>query len=267
MTSPDLPVTPRPAATILLVRDGPDGIEVFMATRHQGSSYMPGLLVFPGGAVDAGDSDPRILARLTPGERALADLKSRIAGIREAFEEAGFLFAREAAGDALVDADRLETLVERYRAAIHKSEVALAEMVEAEGLVLTPERLIPFAHWVTPVIRSKRFDTRFYVAAAPHGHEGAHDRHELIDSRWITPSEAIAEWEREQIRLAFVTRSNLRLLARSHTVAEALAAAAARRIVTVEPRPFDSADGPALRIPADAGYDITEILVKDSGIG
>ena len=260
------PVVPRPAATILLVRDGTDGLEVFMATRHQGSSFMPGLLVFPGGRVDDGDSDPRLLAPLAPESRAHPDLISRIAAIREVFEEAGFLFARPLEEETIVGADRLRALSAAYRKRIHQGEATLAAMVESEALALVTDRLIPFAHWITPPISPKRFNTRFYIAAAPHDQEGAHDDRELIDSRWIRPSDAIAESDRGQARIAFVTRSNLRLLGRSATVSDALAAAASRRIVTVEPQPFERADGPALRIPVEAGYDVTEVLVKDTGI-
>jgi len=266
MNIPNPPVTPRPAATILLVRDGPAGIEVFMATRHQDSSFMPGLLVFPGGRIDEGDSDPRLLAGLADEDRALDHLASRLGGIREVFEEAGFLFARDKAGASIIGADRLESLA-AWRSRIHRREATLAEMTEAEGLALVPRRLVPFAHWVTPRIRSKRFDTRFYLAEAPHGQEGIHDDRELVDSRWVRPLDAVAEADRGSIRLAFVTRSNLKLLARSATVAEALQAAAEWRIVTVSPELFDSPEGPALRIPADAGYEVTEVLVKDTGAG
>lgn len=263
----DLPASPRPAATVLLVRDGTDGLEVFMATRHQGSSFMPGLLVFPGGRVDEGDSDPRILASLTPENRGHPDLISRIAAIREAFEEAGFLFARPIEQMGIIGAERLGVLSAAYRKRLHQGEITLATMVEAETLALVTERLIPFAHWVTPKLGSKRFDTRFYIAEAPHGQEGAHEDRELVDSRWIKPLDAIAAADQERARLAFVTRSNLRLLARSTTVHDAMAAAASRRIVAVEPQPFEGPDGPALRIPADAGYEVTEVLIKDSGIG
>jgi 8-oxo-dGTP pyrophosphatase MutT (NUDIX family) len=267
MNFPDPPVTPRPAATILLVRDGNGGIEVFMATRHQDSSFMPGLLVFPGGRVDPADSDPRILAGLAAEDRALDDLASRIGGIREVFEESCFLFAREAGGASIVGAARLDALAAAYRSRIHRREITLADMIEAEKLALAPRLLVPFAHWVTPRIRSKRFDTRFYLAAAPHGQEGTHDDRELVDSRWVRPLDAVAEADRGLVRLAFVTRSNLKLLARSATVSEALGETARRRIVTVSPELFDSPEGPALRIPADAGYDVTEVLVKDTGAG
>jgi 8-oxo-dGTP pyrophosphatase MutT (NUDIX family) len=109
---PHPPAVPRPAATVLLLRDGPEGIEVFMATRHQGSSFMPGVLVFPGGGVDPDDAAPGLI----DGGPLHDDAISRIAGVREIFEEAAFLLARPAAGGDLVGADRLEKIVADHRA-------------------------------------------------------------------------------------------------------------------------------------------------------
>ncbi|HTJ62309.1 MAG TPA: NUDIX hydrolase [Alphaproteobacteria bacterium] len=252
------PAVPRPAASVLLLRDSPNGIEVFMATRHQGSSFMPGVLVFPGGAVDAEDAD------LAPANGP-EDAVSRIAGIREVFEEAGFLLARAKGQDNLVPPVRFADLLHRYRASLAAGEGSFAAMLAVEGLVPATDLMVPFARWITPVIRKKRFDARFFLARAPEGQIGAHDDQELINSRWIGAAEALDAVKRGEVKIVFVTRSNLGLLAKSRTVEEALAAARARPIVPVEPQLFDHADGPALRIPADAGYDITEILVRDVG--
>ena len=265
--SPSAPAVPRPAATLLLVRDGPNGLEVLMARRHQQSSFMPGLLVFPGGRVDAGDGDAGLRDALPPDLRALPDLVSRIGAIREAFEELGILLARPAGTQALIDRERLAQIAEAHRQRIHAARDGFAAMIADETLTLAPDCLIPFAHWITPPISPKRFDTRFYVALAPEGQDGIHDTHELVSTDWVAPLDALAQAEAGDVRIAFVTRSNLKLLSRSRTVAEALQAAKERKIVTVEPQPFDLPDGPALRIPADAGYDILEVLVRDTGIG
>jgi 8-oxo-dGTP pyrophosphatase MutT (NUDIX family) len=252
-------VIPRPAATVLLLRDGPDGIEVFMATRHQRSSFMPGILVFPGGAVDPDDFDPSLLGDASP------EYAPRVAGIRELFEEAGFLLARPRGEAGLVDARHVEPLLASSRQSLCKGEAVFSAVMRDAGLVPAIDCLVPFARWVTPKFRSKRFDARFYLARAPAEQSGIHDDHEMIDSRWITPARALEETARGKIRVVFVTRSNLALLARSRMVDEALAAARDRQIVTVEPQVFEHPDGPALRIPADAGYDVTEILVRDIG--
>jgi 8-oxo-dGTP pyrophosphatase MutT (NUDIX family) len=265
---PDPPAVPRPAGTVLLLRDSPHGIEVFMATRHQGSSFMPGVLVFPGGAVDPDDSAPSLIDGVGPGLPDIGlpdDATSRIGGVREIFEEAAFLLARPVGGGDLVGADRLERIVASHRAALCAGDKAFSAIMAEEGLRPAIDLMVPFANWITPVIRKKRFDARFYLARAPEGQIGAHDEQELINSRWITPAEALAAQARGEIKVVFVTRYNLGLLAKSRTVDEALAAARARTIVPVSPEPFDHPDGPALRIPAEAGYDVTEVLLRDVG--
>ena len=255
-------IVPRPAASVLLVRDGPGGVEVFMATRHQRSSFMPGILVFPGGAVDADDVHPALFDQHST---AASDRLARIAGVRELFEEAGFLLARPRGEARLAEAHQVEPMLATTRKGLCDGELAFSGVMDAAGLVPATDHLIPFAHWITPQYRTKRFDARFYIARAPEGQSGAHDDQELIDSRWITPAEAFAETAAGNIRIVFATRSNLALLAKSGTVDEALAAARERRLVTVEPREFDSPEGPALRIPADAGYDVTEVLMRNIG--
>jgi len=255
-------VVPRPAATVLLVRDSPGGIEVFMATRHQRSSFMPGILVFPGGAVDADDAHPVLL---DPESSTISDRLARIAGVRELFEEAGFLVARPRGEGQLVEARHVEPLLATARQGLCKGELRFSGVMESAGLVPAIDLLVPFAHWITPVHRTKRFDARFYVARAPDGQSGAHDDQEMIDSRWIRPADAFAETAAGKIRIVFATRSNLSLLAKSATVGEALEAARRRRVVTVAPQQFDSPGGPALRIPANAGYDVTEVLMRDIG--
>jgi 8-oxo-dGTP pyrophosphatase MutT (NUDIX family) len=259
------PVTPRPAATVLLLRDGPTGLEVFMAVRHQGSSFMPGIWVFPGGAVDPDDAAPGLL---DPAEAAMPlpeDTVSRVAGVREVFEEAGFLLARPKGTGELVAQDRFEHFHETHRTGLSGGETTFSAVMAAEGLVPAIDLMVPFARWITPVIRKKRFDARFYLARAPEGQVGAHDDRELINSRWTNIEDALSAQARGEIKIVFVTRSNLSLLGKSRTVDEALAAARARTVVPVQPQLVDSPDGPMLRIPPEAGYDITEVLVRDVG--
>jgi 8-oxo-dGTP pyrophosphatase MutT (NUDIX family) len=261
----DPPAVPRPAATVLLLRDGPDGIEVFMATRHQGSSFMPGILVFPGGAVDPDDADPSLIDAASAGGTLPDDAISRIAGVREIFEEAAFLLARPSGQPDLLVKDRFERILADHRGPLCGGERIFSAIMAEEGLCPAIDLMVPFARWITPVIRKKRFDARFYLARAPDGQIGAHDERELINSRWTTVADALAAHARHEIKIVFVTRSNLSLLAKSRTVEEALAAARSRKVVPVQPELFDHPDGPALRIPAEAGYDVTEVLVRDVG--
>jgi hypothetical protein len=165
----------------------------------------------------------------------------------------------------LIPSGRFADLLHTYRAPLAAGEGSFAAMLEQEGLVPAIDLMVPFARWITPIIRKKRFDARFYLARAPEGQIGAHDEQELINSRWILAVEALDAQARGEIKVVFVTRSNLGLLGKSRTVDEALAAARARTIVPVQPELFDHPDGPALRIPSNAGYDVTEILVRDVG--
>ncbi len=250
-----------PAATILLLRDSPGGIEVFMVKRHHQIDFTPGALVFPGGKVFEGDSHAA-LENLTDG---VADWSTEMralgaAAIREVFEESGILLAREEGASDFISAARADTL-QHYRAPLDKREVGLAEMLHKEKLRLACDRLARFAHWITPEMMPKRFDTHFFLAAAPEGHLGKHDGRESVDSIWIRPEDAIAD--RKRWNVIFPTKLNLMKLAQSKTVADALAAARANPPVSVTPWTEQGPDGMILRIRDDAGYTQTTALMKD----
>jgi hypothetical protein len=211
--------------------------------------------------VDPDDSEPGLVAAGAPPEDAV----SRVAGVREIFEEAAFLLARPNGQADLVGPDRLERILAKHREPLCGGERAFSAVMAEEGLSPAIDLMVPFARWITPVIRKKRFDARFYLARAPEGQIGAHDERELINSRWTTVADALEAHARREIKIVFVTRSNLSLLAKSRTVDEALATARGRTVIPVWPELFDHPDGPALRIPAEAGYDVTEVLVRDVG--
>ena len=253
---------PVPAATILIVRDGADGLEVFMVKRHHQIDFVAGALVFPGGKVAKGDLDAT-LADFIDGADALAgDMQGlAAAAIREAFEESGILFARAAGESDLVSAERLAAL-EQYRVPLEKGEIGLIEMLRAEKLRLAFDRLARFAHWITPENMPKRFDTHFFIAAAPSGHRGRHDGRESVDSVWIAPSQAVAD--RERWNVIFPTKLNLMKLAKASNVEEAVAAACANPPLTVTPWVEESAEGSRLRIRDDAGYEQTSALLREA---
>ena len=258
------PVTPRLAATVMLLRDGAEGLEVFMVVRHYAIDFASGALVFPGGSVDAADrtlaADP-VRCPCPTGVDA-AGLVLRVAAIRETFEECGILLARPRGESGLVGAARLAGIDERHRDALHKGAITLAAIAEAEDLVLATEALTPFAHWITPATQSKRFDTHFFLAAAPADQQGLHDGHESVDSVWIHPAAALAGVEGGTYKMVFATQLNLTKLDRSLTAAAAIAAAQASRVVTVLPEGVKTADGKRrLRIPAEADYGGEEFVV------
>lgn len=243
-----------PAATIMLVRDGAQGLEVFMVVRHHKIDSFSGALVFPGGKVDKGDTNNNVRTRVD-GADGLDDweFSMRVAAIREAYEECGVLLAREEGTGALVNAARLRAL-QPMRNGLNKSELSIGDVLEKGGLRLAADLLTPFAHWITPNLMPKRFDTRFYVAAAPEDHLAVHDGSESVDSVWIRPADALAEAEAGRRTVIFPTRMNVLKLGRSSFVADAIETARKTPVVTVEPK----VDGAVLRIPAEAGYGVTE---------
>lgn len=243
-----------PSATIMLTRDGAAGLEVFMVVRHHKIDSFSGALVFPGGKVDKGDTHDNVRARID-GADGLDDreFSMRVAAIREAYEECGVLLAREEQTGELVNASRLRML-EPFRDALNKNELDIGGLLEKGGLRLAADLLTPFAHWITPNIMPKRFDTRFYLASAPEDHLAVHDGSESVDSVWIRPSDAIAEAEAGTKTVIFPTRMNVLKLGRSPNVAHAIEIARSKPVVTVEPK----VDGKVLRIPAEAEYDVTE---------
>ena len=253
----------RPASTVLLLRDVPAGMEVFMVVRHHQIDFASGALVFPGGSVDPGDRDPRVRLGCA-GAEGLEDeaLAFRVAAIREAFEECGVLLARPRGAEALVGADRLARLEERYRRALERDEIRIADMLEAEDLELACDWLVPYARWITPEIMPKRFDTWFFLATAPADQIAVHDGTESVDSVWIRPQDACAEADAGRRTVIFPTRMNLEKLARSRSVAEAFAAARAEPVVTVLPRVEKAPGGRIMRIPIEAGYGISEVHLE-----
>ena len=219
-----------------------------MVKRHHQIDFASGALVFPGGKLAPGDNDPRLRALCDGADAYDGELLALAAcAIREAFEESGILLARKAGRSELITGEEAEALGV-HRDALNKEVLPLADFLEAHGLRLALDTLTVFARWITPDMMPKRFDTWFFIAAAPEGQLGAHDGHESVDSVWTTPAAAIAEPERWTV--IFPTRMNLLRLGRSASVAEAIEAARVAKLVTVTPW----VEGKVLRIQPDAGY-------------
>ena len=251
MSETKKPPVPLASATILLLRDGEHGLEVFMVKRHHQIDFASGALVFPGGKVDDHDRDPA-LRNHSDGAQNLDDLRLSLAAcaIREGFEESGILLARKPGTANYIDA-AAATALGPWRPKLNASEAGLVEFLTRENLRLATDALVPFAHWVTPVFMPKRFDTYFYVAEAPTGQLGRHDGSESVDSVWVNPLEAI---EDKRWTIIFPTKMNLIKLGKAKTAAEAIATARATPVVTVEPKAVKRDDGQFLTIPEEAGY-------------
>jgi len=212
-------VTIRQAATVMFVRDNPDP-EVFMLRRNLASEFVAGAYVFPGGAVDPGDRDPALLARVHGRSDAEASallgvpdggLGFWVAAIREAFEEAGVVLARGAGDGEPVSLDDPVTAArfEEARLAIGRGERPFLDFVSSEDLILDAGALHLFSHWITPAGAPRRYDTWFFVAEGPLGHAYLHDDTETVESVWARPAHALERSKRGEIELIFPTMRSL----------------------------------------------------------
>jgi glyoxylase-like metal-dependent hydrolase (beta-lactamase superfamily II)/8-oxo-dGTP pyrophosphatase MutT (NUDIX family) len=219
----------RPAATVLLLRDGSLGPEAFLLQRTKRAAFLAGAHVFPGGALDKADQDPRVLRRVAGLNDAGASerlglpsggLAYWVAAVRECFEEAGILLAEGEDGRAL-DAQQAARLAQ-YRGMLHAGKLAFAEFLERERLLLRARDLAYFGHWITAPGRARRFDTRFFLALAPEGQDGSHDGTELIASLWLRPQEALEREASGAMDLVFATKNTLADLTRFARARDAL---------------------------------------------
>ncbi|WP_061027163.1 NUDIX hydrolase [Bradyrhizobium sp. CCH5-F6] len=247
----------RPASTILLLRDGAQEVEVFMMVRHHQIEFNSGALVFPGGSVDAGDKEIVARTELYSGGEGLSeeDRGFRIAAIRETFEESGILLARPKGSTAEIDGARAGEIADKHRLALNEHNISFQSILADNGLQLALDTLVPYAHWITPEGMPKRFDTWFFLAAAPPDQLGAHDGRESTDSIWVSPREAVEGGESGRFKLPFPTTRNLIRLAKQPNVSAAIEHARGLSIVTVMPVMTKTETGRQLRIPREAGYD------------
>lgn len=252
---PDPPAETRLSATILLIRDAREELEVFMVERHHQIDFAEGALVFPGGKLEASDAG---LADHCRDAHLYSEVGNalRVAAIRETFEECGVLLARARGERALIGAQRLEEIARRTRHKLLDDELSMLDLVESEELELACDLLVPFAHWITPEFMPKRFDTHFFLAQAPDDQLAAHDGFESVDSIWTTIPNALELEKTGQRTIIFPTLENVKKLGRSRRVDEALRSAKCDSIVTVLPVLNTDGEGELwLEIPESAGYD------------
>jgi glyoxylase-like metal-dependent hydrolase (beta-lactamase superfamily II)/8-oxo-dGTP pyrophosphatase MutT (NUDIX family) len=227
---------PRPAATIVVVRDAGSGIEVLLSRRADGSDYTSGAWVFPGGIVDRGDREAHAsCVGLDDAEASRklgvegGGLDFWVAAIRECFEESGLLFGystRRGLGE--LDAADLMRLA-AWRGALHRGERSIAALCKEEGISLAADRLAYLSHWLTPLGRAKRYDTRFFIAAAPPAQTALFDGTEMVEQLWIAPAEALAR--SGSLRLLTPTQKTLEMVSRFADTEALMAWAAAPRTV------------------------------------
>ena len=252
---------PRQAASLIVVRDAPRGLEVLMLKRvDKPGDQNSGATVFPGGLLDKADSghaelcmgldDSAISARLCVAE---GGLNYWIAAVRECFEEAGLLFALDAQARP-VDLNRRDPAeLKALRHSLHTNETNMAQVCTALGVRLAVDQLAYYSHWVTPLGMPKIFDTRFFIALAPDAQTARHDATETVDLMWLTPAEALDP--ARGLKLMNVTSETLRELSQHASAQAAISAARAQtKVPMIRPRIALSAKGKRPIMPRDWAY-------------
>jgi 8-oxo-dGTP pyrophosphatase MutT (NUDIX family) len=221
------PVPPKPSATVVVLRDGPSGLETFMLRRVAAMAFAAGMHVFPGGVVDPSDAS-------CPG---LADPLVATA-IRETFEETGLLLAAGEADPAALEADRLALLG-------HRS--SLAAVLARHGLTPRADALHPWSRWITPEFEPRRYDTAFFVAAVRDVDRARDLGGESDAAGWVRPQDALAAADRGDWLLMPPTKITLREMLPYSRVADVVAAAARRDVRPIRATIDLDADPPAYR--------------------
>jgi 8-oxo-dGTP pyrophosphatase MutT (NUDIX family) len=236
-------VEPRDAATIVLVRDGSAGVEVFCVERSRASKFMGGALVFPGGKVDASDSDPE-WAGLVAGD---VD-RFAIAAERETLEEACMLHVAGLEHETLVG----------LRSTLAEDAGAVRAFLKSRSLKLDLSALHLLSRWITPAAETRRFDARFFVAVAPAGQRGAHDEHETTRSFWATPAEMLERWREGDVQLAPPTHATISGLARCANASAVIEWAGRTSKEPICPKLVPQGETMALVLPGDREHDVKE---------
>ncbi|MFC8915358.1 NUDIX hydrolase [Streptomyces sp. NPDC057116] len=224
-------VTPKRAATVLLLRDGAAGPEVHMLRRRTSMAFAGGAYAYPGGGVDPRDEHPVRWAGPSPAEWAArlgvaepAEAQAIVcAAVRETFEESGVLLAGPTADSVVADTRGDDW--EADRAALVARELAFADCLERRGLVLRSDLLGAWARWITPEFEPRRYDTWFFVAALPAGQRASNASTEADRTVWIRPADAADGYDRGELLMMPPTIATLRALERCGTPGEALEAA------------------------------------------
>jgi 8-oxo-dGTP pyrophosphatase MutT (NUDIX family) len=250
---PDPPVTPKDAATVMLVRDTDQGLEVFLQRRVKGMPFAGGMTVFPGGGVDRRDADTSVAWHGPPPAWWAAKFACDVAlaralvcaAVRETFEESGVLLAGP-------DENRVVADVRPYaeaRSQLVNRDLSMAGFLAEAGLVLRTDLLRPWADWVTPEQETRRFDARFFLAQLPEGQRADAETSEAQEATWKRPTEALTDWKEGRSALLPPTWTTLAELEECETVAAAMAKE--RTITKLMPRVEKIGDTLRIVIPTD----------------
>ncbi|MBI1989149.1 MAG: NUDIX domain-containing protein [Betaproteobacteria bacterium] len=255
-------LVPIPSATVTLVRDTGAGPEVLLMQRNLKSGFVPGAYVFPGGALDAEDNFPAmhaLCAGITDAQAsgalgvAQGGLAYWAAAIRESFEEAGLLVAYDAGGRIVaLDEPHVAERFRRHRHALNQGERHLLDILQGEKLTLAADQLVYFSRWITPVSAPRRYDTRFFAAAAPPAQAPLHDNHETISHVWVRPGAALDRHRKDDFKMRLPTVRTLEEFAAYDSVAALMRTMRAKRdIPAILPRISKAG---ARLLPGEPGY-------------
>lgn len=252
---------PLASATVMLLRDARDGVQVLMMRRHGDSQVLGGAHVFPGGKLDPADrlADASILEQSPQQlQQALGqfDLDAPsaaalyVAALRETFEECGLLLCQGVSAP----------VVQQVREQLDAGESFFAT-VQRLGLQMQSSQVVPWSRWITPrvpTVSNKRFDTRFFAALAPTEQEARHDEHEATELVWLSPRQALEHYWQRQIELAPPQIMTLAHLARFERVTDLLERACSTPPALIEPQPFELEGERAVCYPGDAHHSVAE---------
>jgi 8-oxo-dGTP pyrophosphatase MutT (NUDIX family) len=278
-------VTPRDAATVMLVRDAQDvgsgaAVEVCMLRRNLSSEFVAGAYVFPGGALDPGDrsSEATALCRGMSDDDAsvllgldTGGLAFWVAALRECFEESGVLVGRHDDGPRageLLDTSDPETAArfEKHRRGLLEGETTLPDICREDGLVLAVDEMHYVSHWITPEVSPRRYDTRFFITAAPPGQTARHDAGETIATVWVRPHEALERHAALETVLLPPTVANLKSIADCTSTEEAMAwASGVTHVETILPIVLFEDGNLVILRPGDSGYEEARADLDASG--
>jgi 8-oxo-dGTP pyrophosphatase MutT (NUDIX family) len=259
-------LSPRPAATVMTLRDGDEGYEILMLRRNLNSDFVGGAYVFPGGGVDLTDAGPDAqelalgLSDVDASRRLALEsggLAYYVACLRELFEEAGLLVACNASGESVLFNDEATIAqMAAHRRDVNAGSVGFIAMMQKEGLLLDLRGLEYVAHWVTPVGPPRRFDTRFFVALAPEGQTATHDAGETVADQWVRPKDALDAHARGELDMIFPTIRNLEAIAGFASSREVLDyARSLTNIPRIEPRIVTRDGKLSILLSGDDGYE------------
>jgi recombination protein RecT len=256
---PAVPATPKPAATVVLLRDGARAMEVLLLRRIRTAGFVPGAYVFPGGRVDGADAAPAVVERLDglsaeeaarrlelPGARPPA-LAYYLAAVREAFEETGILIGHAADGGAPATAAEDEA-VDTLRNDLMGDRLSFDGVLDRMGCRIDGGAMEYFAHWITPEAETRRYDTRFFAAKVRYGARARVDQREMTDAVWLTPRKALRRHEAGSLPMVFPTIKTLQRLSSFHRADEALAALGRSSVPTIMPRLVVTSTGVGMEV-------------------